>query len=113
MEVRQASIWTGLLLATQSTDVLTTAMDRMRGALESMPLSARLLEQGGISLLWETKVLLVVAAGAGLLLAARWVRPGRRVSQITFRFALLAVQAATVGLAWVSLSNAVLLGSLQ
>jgi hypothetical protein len=63
VEIRQATLWTALLLAGQTTDILTTALDRARGALESLPVSARLLELGGISILWSTKLLLVAAAG--------------------------------------------------
>jgi hypothetical protein len=112
METRQAALWTALLLAGQSTDVLTTAIDRAQGALESMPVSAGLLEQGGIGLFWSTKVLLVVAAGTALYLAARWTRRDSRASRITFRLCLVSVQAATISLAWISLSNVALLNSL-
>jgi hypothetical protein len=112
MEVRQALLWTALLLAGQTTDVITTAVDRARGTLESMPASARLLELGGLGLLWSTKLLLVAAAGTALLLTARWARRDSRRSRTTFRFCLVAVQAATVGLVWVSLTNVALLSSL-
>jgi hypothetical protein len=112
MEIRQATIWTLLLLAGQLTDVGTTALDRARGALESMPVSARLLEQGGIELLWSTKLLLVAAAGTALLLTARWSRRQHPASRVTFWFCLVTVQAATLGLVFVSLTNVALLGSL-
>jgi hypothetical protein len=112
VETRQATLWTALLLAGQTTDILTTALDRARGALESMPVSDRLLEQGGIGLLWNTKLLLVAAAGTALLLTARWARRDSRTSRTTFRFCLVAIQAATMGLAWVSLTNVALLSSL-
>lgn len=112
MEVRQAALWIALLFSGQLTDTLTTALDRARGALESMPVSSHLLQLGGIYLFWGTKCLLVATAAAALLLAARWVRPDRQWSQITFRLALLSVQAATVGLAWVSVNNVMLLRSL-
>jgi hypothetical protein len=77
-----------------------------------MPVSAGLLELGGIGLLWSTKLLLVAGAGTGLLLAARWTRGNHRASRLTFRFCLVAVQAATIGLVWVSLSNVALLNTL-
>lgn len=112
MEVRQALLWTVLLLAGQTTDVLTTAVDRARGALESMPVSSGLLEHGGIALLWATKLLLVAAVATALVLTARWAAPDRPGSRIVFRFALVATQAATIGLVCVSLTNALLLGSL-
>jgi hypothetical protein len=102
-----------LLLTGQATDVLTTAMDRARGALESMPLSSGLLDRGGIALLWGTKLLLVAAVATALVLTARWAAPGRPGSRIVFRFALVCTQAATIGLVCVSLTNALLLGSLS
>jgi hypothetical protein len=112
VEIRQAVIWTALLLAGQAIDVFTTAVDRTRGALESMPVSAHLLELGDIGLLWITKILLVTAAGAALFLTALWTRRNGPSSRLTFRFCLVAVQAATIGLTWVSLSNVALLSSL-
>ena len=112
MEIRQAILWTALLLAGQTTDLITTALDRARGALESMPISARLLEQGGIGLFWSTKLLLVAAAGTALLLTARWAGRDSQRSRTTFRFCLVAVQAATIGLVFVSLTNVALLSSL-
>ena len=96
MEFRQALLWSGLLLGSQATDTLTTALDRARGALESMPWSAGLLEVGGIALLWGAKFVLVATASTALMLAARWVRPNRRISKVTFRMALLSVQGATI-----------------
>ena len=102
-----------MLLAGQITDILTTAVDRSRGTLESMSLSARLLEEGGLTLLLGTKLVLVGAVAGLLVLAARRVQPGRNPSQMTFRVALVAVQAATVGLVWVSLNNVALLSSLS
>ncbi|HKW70338.1 MAG TPA: hypothetical protein VJP81_07115 [Candidatus Dormibacteraeota bacterium] len=44
MEVRQAIMWSSLLLGSQATDTITTAIDRARGAIELMPISARLLD---------------------------------------------------------------------
>ncbi|HEY1421566.1 MAG TPA: hypothetical protein VGG90_12775 [Candidatus Dormibacteraeota bacterium] len=112
MEVRQAAFWIGLLFGGQATDTWTTQVDSARGALEAMPVSAQLLDAGGIALFWGTKCLLVATAASALLLAARWVRPDRQVSRVTFRVALLCIQAATVGLAWVSVNNVMLLRSL-
>lgn len=77
-----------------------------------MPASAHLLQLGGIALFWGTKCLLVATAAMALLLAARLVRPDHRLSRITFRVALLCIQAATIGLAWVSVTNVMLLKSL-
>lgn len=104
-------LWSGLLLGSQATDTLTTAIDRARGAIESMPLSARLLEVGGVALFWGFKVLIVASAAAALIAAARMVRADHRVSRITYRAALVAVQAVTICLAVTSLSNLALLTS--
>ena len=113
MEVRQAILWSSLLLGSQATDTLTTAMDRARGAVEAMPVSARLLEVGGVTLLWTFKVMIVASAAAALIAAARKVREDRhRLSIVTYRISLIAVQAVTIGLAFVSLNNLALLGSL-
>ena len=111
MELRQALLWSGLLLGSQATDTLTTAIDRARGAIESMPLSARLLEVGGVALFWGFKVLIVASAATALIAAARMVRADHRVSRVTYRAALVAVQAVTICLAVTSLSNLALLTS--
>ena len=105
MELRQALLWSGLLLWSQATDALTTAIDRAQGALESMPMSDRLLEAGGVGLYWGFKVLIVASAAAALIAAARSVRHDHRLSHITFRLSLVAVQTVTICLAGVSLSN--------
>lgn len=104
-------LWSGLLLGSQATDTLTTAVDRARGALESMPVSARLLEVGGVALFWSFKVLIVASAAAALIAAARSVRRDHRLSRITFRASLVAVQAVTIGLALVSLNNLAVMAS--
>jgi hypothetical protein len=113
VEIRQALLWSGLLLGSQATDTLTTAIDRARGAVEAMPISARALEVGGIALFWGFKMLIVAAAAAALIAAAQKVREDHKMSRFTFRVALVAVQGVTIGLAGVSLSNAVLLGSIS
>lgn len=112
MELRQAWLWSGLLLAGQATDTLTTAVDRARGALESMPISARLLEVGGVALFWSFKLVVVASAATALIAAAQLVRRDRRLSRITFQICLVAVQAVTICLACVSLSNLALLSSI-
>lgn len=109
VEIRQAVLWSGLLLGSQATDTLTTAIDRARGAVEMMPVSSRLLEVGGVALLWTFKVMIVASAATALIAAARKVREDHRLSLITFRVSLVAVQAVTIGLAAVSLSNLALL----
>ncbi len=114
MELRQALLWSGLLLGSQATDTLTTAMDRARGAVEAMPISARLLEVGGLALFWTFKVVIVASAAAALVAAANMVRRDpHRLSMFTFRLCLIAVQSVTICLAGVSLSNLALLGSIS
>lgn len=113
MELRQALLWSGPLLGSQATDTLTTAIDRAQGALESMPVSARLLEVGGVALFWSFKLLVVASAAATLVAAAGAVRADHRLSRFTFRVSLIAVQAVTICLAGVSLSNLALLTSIQ
>lgn len=114
MELRQALLWSGLLLGSQATDTLTTAIDHARGAVEAMPVSARLLEVGGVALFWTFKVMIVASAATALVAAANMVRKDpHRLSVLTFRLCLTAVQAVTIGLAAVSLSNLVLLGSIS
>lgn len=105
MELRQAILWSGLLLGSQTTDTLTTAVDRARGAIETMPLSAQLMDLGGVAMLWGFKLLVVVTVTVALVTAASLVRDGHRLSQLTFTVCLAAVQAATICLAFVSLSN--------
>jgi len=95
-------LWSGLLLGSQATDTLTTAIDRAQGAIESMPISARLLEVGGVALFWSFKVLEVAAA-------RKVHEDEHRLSRVTFRFSLIAVQVVTICLAGVSLSNLALL----
>jgi hypothetical protein len=113
VEVRRALLWSGLLLGSQTTDTLTTAIDRARGAIESMPVSARLLEVGGIAMFWGFKLLIVATVAVALLTAASLVKEGHRLSRLTFRLCLVAVQAATICLAAVSLSNLALLSTIQ
>ena len=114
MELRQALLWSGLLLGSQATDTLTTAIDRARGAMEAMPVSAQLLDVGGVALFWTFKLMIVAGAAAALIAAARKASHNRhRLSLFTFRASLVAVQAVTVCLACVSLSNLALLSSIQ
>lgn len=99
-------------MGSQATDTLTTAVDHARGAVEAMPVTSRLLEVGGVALLWTFKVMIVASAAAALLAAAQMVRKDQRRSQITFRVCLMAVQAVTIGLAAVSVSNLALMTSI-
>ncbi len=87
-------------------------LDGARGTVESIAMSAQLLDQGGLALLLGAKLVLAGVAAAALGLAALRIKQGAGASRITFRLALTAVQAATIGLVWVSLSNVALLSSL-
>ena len=114
MELRQALLWSGLLLGSQATDTLTTAIDRARGAMEAMPLSVQLLDVGGVALFWSFKLMIVAGAAAALIAAARKASQERhQLSLFTFRASLVAVQVVTVLLACASLSNLALLSSIQ
>jgi hypothetical protein len=114
VELRQAVLWSGLLLGGQATDTLTTAVDRARGAVEAMPLSAQMMDVGGVVLFWCFKLMVVAGAATALVAAARKVTEhDHRLARLTFRVSLVAVQAATVCLAYVSISNLVLMTSIQ
>ncbi|HET7419321.1 MAG TPA: hypothetical protein VFL27_02970 [Candidatus Dormibacteraeota bacterium] len=114
MELRQALFWSGLLFGSQVTDTLTTATDQAKGAVEAMPVSAQALDVGGVALFWILKVLIVAGATALLVAAARKARDeDHRLSRFTFRATLVAVQAVTVCLACVSVSNLALLSSIS
>jgi hypothetical protein len=107
-------LWSALLLGSQTTDTLTTAIDRARGAMEAMPISAQLLDVGGVTLFWVFKLLIVAGAAAALVAAAhKATEHGHPLSRFTFRASLVAVQATTVCLACVSLSNLALLSSIS
>jgi hypothetical protein len=110
---RACLVWIALLGAIESLDILTTGMGRALGAMESMPISAAVINQGGMSLFVVVKVALVVAVAAAVLLTLRWTRKGRQGAGTLFAFTLSSVRIATVALALVSLHNAVLISSLQ
>ena len=113
MESRLGLIWVGLLGVIESTDVLTTAVDRARGSIELAPLSAAVLDQGGLTLFVMVKVGLVAALAAAVMLALIWLRYKRNHSRTLFTFVLSGVRMATVVLAVASLNNALLLKSLS
>jgi hypothetical protein len=113
VESRLSLIWVGLLGVIESTDVLTTAFDRARGSIELVPLSAAVLDQGGLVLFVTVKVGLVAAAAAAVLLALRWLRYRRDRARTLYTYVLSAIRIATVALAIASLNNALLLNSLS
>lgn len=110
---RGTFVWITLLGAIEFTDILTTAIGRARGAIESMPISAAVMQEGGIVLFIAIKVALVVAVAIAVLLALRWMRSGRPGADTLFAFTLSSIRVATVALALVSLHNAMLLTTLQ
>ena len=113
VEARLSLIWVGLLGAIESVDILTTAVDRARGTIELAPLSAKVLDQGGLVLFMTVKVGLVAAAAAAVLLALRWLRNKRDHARALHIYVLSAIRVATVVLAIASLNNALLLKSLS
>ena len=112
MDTRLSLVWLGLLGVLESTDVFTTALDRARGAIESMPLSADALNRGGLVLYMALKLSLVAAAAAALLLAVRWLRHRRSGARALYVYVLSGVRIVTVAVALASLNNALLLKSL-
>ena len=110
---RAGLVWIGLLSAIESMDILTTELGRAQGAMESMPISAAVINQGGMMLFVVVKVALVLAVAAAVLLALRWMRRGREGASILYSFTLSSVRIATVALAIVSLHNAVLISALH
>lgn len=110
---RATFVWITLLGAIEFTDILTTAIGRARGAIESMPISAAVMEEGGIVLFIAIKIALVIAVAIAVLLALRWMRSGRPGAGTLFAFTLSSIRIATVALALVSLHNAMLLTTLQ
>lgn len=112
MTNRASLLWITLLSAIEFTDILTTAIGRAHGAIESMPISAAVMAQGGMILFVAIKLALVGAVAASVLLALRWMRHGRPGASALYTFTLSSIRVATVALAIVSLHNAVLLQSL-
>jgi hypothetical protein len=106
--VQTAPVWLVLFLLVQSADAFTTAIDRSKGAIEAMPISAQLLHDRGVVLFWVLKLILALGIGAALLVLARWVARGRPGALAVYRYVILTVQVTTVVIAVVSLQNAVL-----
>jgi hypothetical protein len=110
---RATVVWIALLGAIEFTDVLTTAIGRAKGAIESMPISAAVMNEGGMVLFVVVKLGLVAAVAMAVLLALRWMHSGRPGAGALYAFTLYSIRVATVALAIVSLHNAMLLQSLQ
>jgi hypothetical protein len=109
---RLSLIWFGLFGVLQSTDVFTTALDRASGSIGSMPVTAALLDEGGIGLYLMMKIFLVAAAAVALLVSFRWMQRRRRHARAINSYVLSAVRIGTVAIAIASLNNALLLRSL-
>lgn len=110
---RATLLWITLLGAIEFTDILTTSVGRAEGAIETMPISAAVMNQGGLVLFIVVKLALVGAVALAVLLALRWMRHGRPGASALYTFTLSSIRVATVALAIVSLHNAVLLKTLQ
>jgi hypothetical protein len=107
-----APLWVLLFALTQTTDVLTTAVDRSRGAIEAEPVSDWLLSQGGLGIFWMLKLSLVAFAAGVLWLVIRWARGGAPGARRIYRLVIVSIQVVTTLLALVSLQNALLSTSL-
>jgi hypothetical protein len=110
---RWSLVWISLLGAIEAMDILTTHIGRAAGAVESMPISAAVMNEGGMALFIAVKLALVVSSAIAVLLAALWVRNDRPGAGWVYFFAMSAIRITTVALAIVSLHNAMLLRSLS
>jgi hypothetical protein len=110
--LRSSFVWISLLAAIEAMDVLTTVVGRAHGAVESMPISAAVMAEGGMALFIAVKLALVVAGATAVLVALLWVRSDRPGAGWVYAFTLSAIRITTVALAIVALHNAVLLQSL-
>ncbi len=71
---RSTLVWIGLLWAIECMDILTTSIGRAQGFIETMPISAAVMNAGGMGLFVLIKLLLVAAGAVTVLLALRWMR---------------------------------------
>ena len=111
--IRSSLLWISLLAAIEAMDILTTDKGRSVGAVESMPISAAVMNEGGMALFIAVKLALVLAGAIAVLLALLWVRHDRPGAGLVYSFTISAIRIPTVALAIVSLHNAVLLQSLS
>ena len=109
---RSSFVWICLLAAIEAMDILTTDIGRAYGAVESMPISAAVMSQGGMALFVVVKLALVAAGAIAVLLAAVWVKNDRPGAGWVYFFTISSIRVTSVALAIVSLHNAVLLQSL-
>ncbi len=111
--LRSSFVWISLLAAIEGMDILTTEIGRAHGAVESMPISAAVMAEGGMTLFIAVKLALVAAGATAVVLALLWVRSGQPGAGWVYVFTLSAIRVTTVALAIVALHNAVLLQSLS
>src|ERR1700682_6506595 len=88
---RWSLVWISLLGAIEALDILTTDIGRAAGAVESMPISAAVMNEGGMALFIAVKVALVVSSAIAVLLAALWVRNDRPGAGWVYFFAMSAI----------------------
>jgi hypothetical protein len=110
---RSSLVWISLLALIEAMDILTTDVGRARGAVESMPISAAVMNEGGMALFIVVKLALVLAGATAVVIALLWVRKDRPGAGWVYVFTLSAIRVTTVALAIVALHNAVLLQSLS
>src|SRR5260370_14630942 len=75
--LRSSFVWISLLAAIEGMDILTTEIGRAHGAVESMPISAAVMAEGGMTLFIAVKLALVAAGATAVVLALLWVRTGQ------------------------------------
>ena len=109
---RLSFIWVALLGAIQSADIITTSIGRARGAIEAMPISAAVINEGGMAMFILVKFALVLVGAAAVVITLRWVHANRPGAVALHVFTLAAIRGSTVALALVSLHNAFVLKSL-
>ena len=70
---RSSLVWICLLGAIEAMDILTTHLGRAAGAVESMPISAAVMAEGGMGLFIIVKLALVVAGAVAVCVTSRQV----------------------------------------
>ena len=111
--IRWSLVWISLLGAIEAMDILTTDVGQAYGAVESMPISAAVMNEGGMALFIIVKLALVISSAIAVLLAGLWARNERPGAGWVYFFTMSAIRVTTVALAIVSLHNALLLQSLS
>src|SRR5258708_23461130 len=92
---RSSFLWISLLAAIEAMDILTTEVGRTRGAVESMPISAAVMNEGGMALFIIVKLALVAAGATAVLLALLSGSKGPPGAGWGYVFTLSALRATT------------------